>query len=225
MLPILCYHKVGPVEVEGRALNVEPALLDAHVRFFRRRGCTFLRASDLDDPWPDRAVCLTFDDAYVSALTHGCEILYSHGVTATFFAVPSLVGGSSDWDGERARPLASWETLIQAQDLGFEIGNHTWSHPDLSTLALAEQQEQWTRADQSLREHGLVPRSFCYPYGRMNPSSTEAARLAGATVAVAIKKRRAKPDDDRLALPRIVIAYSDSIPKLLYKMHIRPLLP
>jgi peptidoglycan/xylan/chitin deacetylase (PgdA/CDA1 family) len=170
-------------------------------------------------------VCLTFDDAYVSALTLGCEILTDHEVTATFYAVPSLAGGSSEWDGDRARPLASWETLLQAQRLGFEIGNHTWSHPDLSALGKPDQLQQWTRADEALREHGLEPGSCCYPYGRMNSDSVDAVRLSGASVAVAIKKRRAKPDDDRLALPRIVIAYSDSMPKLLYKMYVRPLLP
>lgn len=224
-MPILCYHKVGSIGIEGRALNVEPARLDTHVRFFARRGFAFVTVKELAGAWPSRAVCLTFDDAYHSALTSGREVLLRRKATATFFAVPSLVGGESQWDGTRARPLADWDLLRAARADGFEIGNHTWSHCDLSQLTLADQIVEWRRADQALRDQGFVPESCCYPFGRMNGDSVEAIRSVGARVAVALMKRRAKVSDERLALPRIVVAYSDSVAKLLYKMHIRPRLP
>lgn len=222
MLPILCYHKVGPIAEEGRWLNVEPARLDSHVRFFSRRGYGFIKAGELAEMFPPHAVCLTFDDAYHSALTHGLEVLKRHEATGTFYAVPTLVGKRSEWDGSRSKLLARVELLKDAQRAGCEIGNHTNTHADLSSLDLAAQLEEWKLADDWLLGQGLAPESLCYPYGKLNAESVAAAKAAGAKVAVALGKRPARVDDDRLRMPRIVISYSDGLPKLLYKLHIRP---
>lgn len=222
MLPILCYHKVGPVWEEGRRLNIEPNQLAKHVQFFFRRGYQFVQAQDLAGVLPLKSVCLTFDDAYLSALFDGLRVLRAYKATATFYAVPGLVGASSQWDGELARPLASWDILLDAQKAGFEIGNHTLTHADLSKLDLASQIEEIERADDALMSHGISPGSLCYPYGRMNGETKAACGHAQYRVGMALGKRMAVEADDRRALPRIVMAYSDSVAKLIYKMKIRP---
>lgn len=225
-LTILCYHKVGPVAEEGRRLNIEPKRLASHVHLFRRRGFRFVQAGDLAArSWPERAVCLTFDDAYESALRNALPILIEAQATATFYAVTGLVGLQSQWDLELARPLAGWNLLAKARELGFEIGNHTCSHPRLDELLLEKQTREILVAREDLEKRGYAQRSFCYPYGAFDMSSQSALRTAGYEVAVALGKRAARPTDDRLELPRIVVAYSDAVPKLLYKIHIRPRLP
>jgi len=225
VLPILCYHKVGPVSEEGRWLNVEASTLDSHVRFFQRRGREFLRVDGLSGAWPDRAVVLTFDDTYLSAMTHGIEVLRRHSAIATFYVVPAHVGGSSSWDGERERPLADWDLIREAHRDGFEIGNHTMSHPDLSYLNTENQVREWSQADEALRSYGIVPGSACYPYGRLNGESHEALKEAGYTIGVGLAKRQASDKENRLELPRIVVAYSDKLPKLFYKLFVRPHIP
>jgi peptidoglycan/xylan/chitin deacetylase (PgdA/CDA1 family) len=225
MLPILCYHKVGPISEEGRRLNVETMTLAAHVRYFARRGFRFLRAGELAEGFPARSVCFTFDDAYISALLHAIPVLDAVGGTGSFYAVPSLVGQSSRWDNESARPLAPWDVLVEAQQAGFEIGNHTDSHADLARLDLDAQVAEIERADDALLAHGIAPGSLCYPYGRINGDTIEACRRAQYKVGLALGKRMAVPEDDRRRLPRIVVAYSDSVAKLIYKMHLRPKLP
>jgi peptidoglycan/xylan/chitin deacetylase (PgdA/CDA1 family) len=222
MLPILCYHKVGPVWEEGRRLNIEPNQLAKHVQYFYRRGVQFVQARDLAGVLPAKSVCLTFDDAYLSALFDGVRVLRAYKATATFFAVPSLVGASSVWDKELARPLASWDVLVDAQKAGFEIGNHTNTHADLSKLDLPSQIAEIEAADDALIAHGISPGSFCYPYGRLNAESVRACQEAQYPVGLALGKRLAQETDDRHALPRIVLAYSDSVAKLIYKMHVRP---
>jgi len=221
-LPILCYHKVGPVWEEGRRLNIEPNQLAKHVQFFFRRGYSFIQAQELAGPLPARSVCLTFDDAYLSALFDGVRVLRAYQATATFFAVPSLVGFSSQWDKELARPLAPWDLLLDAQKAGFEIGNHTFTHADLSKLDRAAQVAEIERADDELIARGISPGSVCYPYGKSNPDTVFACEHAQYRVGLALGKRMAVESDDRRALPRIVMAYSDSPAKLLYKMHVRP---
>lgn len=225
MLPILCYHKVGPSAQEGRRLNVEPATLESHVRYFCRRRRRFARAGDLESGIPSGCVCLTFDDAYVSALTHGVEILARYGVWGTFFAVPGYVGETSSWDGGDARPLAGWDSLRAAQSEGMEIGNHTLRHPDLTQLTLEEQTAEIELAEDRLIEHGLNGRSLCFPYGKFNALTLAAMDREQCKVGMALGRRSARADDDLRCLPRIVVSYSDRLPKLLYRIHVRPKLP
>lgn len=224
-LPILCYHKVGLEAEEGRRLNISPGRLGAHVRYFARRGFRFVRARDLAGDWPRRAVCLTFDDAYASTLDNGVPVLEEQGAVATLFAVSSLVGASSAWDGERARPLADWDALRHAQARGFEIGNHTASHPRCTELAPEAFADEFAAAEETLRREGIEAGSFCYPYGARDDATRAVLASCGVAVALGLGKRAATPGDDRLALPRIVVAFSDALPKLLYKLHVRPHLP
>ncbi len=217
---ILCYHKVGPVAEEGRRLNIEPERLSAHARFFARRGFRFARACDLMDPWSARTVCFTFDDAYASTMQSAPAILEEAGGRGSFYAVSDKVGLTSDWDGELARPLAPWSVLVEVQARGHEIGNHTCTHPHLHQLTRAQQLSEIADADRAMRERGLSPASFCYPYGSLCPE--ELLTQCGYSVGLALGKRVATEGDDRQALPRIVVAYSDSIAMLLYRIHLRP---
>jgi peptidoglycan/xylan/chitin deacetylase (PgdA/CDA1 family) len=224
-LPILCYHKVGPITEEGRRLNIEPRRLHAHVRFFSRRGFRFLLPRELAASWPERGVCLTFDDAYASALRYGCEAVASAGGIGAFYAVPALVGKSSVWDGDLARPLADWDALRRAQELGFEIGNHTNTHPRLGGLSEVEQLEELKAAHHALTSEGIESKTVCYPYGSIGPATARLASLLGYQVGLALGRRRARPSDPKMTLPRIVLAYSDGLPMLLYKLHLLHLLP
>lgn len=222
---ILCYHKVGSQADQGRRLNVNPERLATHVRFFQRRRYKFLRAKDLSSPWPSKAVCFTFDDAYTSAVTFGAPIFLSRSLPATFYAVANLVGEKSDWDGPLARSLAGWDELRALERDGFEVGNHTSSHAKLAALTPEEQLQEIVDAHARLESEGLHPESFCYPYGNLNDSAIQAVRKAGYQVGLALGKRVATSSDPLLALPRVVVAFSDALPKLLYKIHIRPRLP
>jgi peptidoglycan/xylan/chitin deacetylase (PgdA/CDA1 family) len=218
---ILCYHKVGPAASEGTWLNVEPERLRSHVRFFSRRGYTFLRAWDLVGEWRRRSVVFSFDDSYVSTLENAPPILEEVGARGSFYAVPSKVGGASDWDGDRRRPLANWDTLRHAERQGHEIGNHTHSHVHLAELPFEEQREEVRKADMRLKEEGLSPKTFCYPYG----SLADREAIEGYRIGLSLEKRIATPADDPLRLPRIIPSYSDSLPLLLYKIFVRPKLP
>ncbi|MGV3616220.1 MAG: polysaccharide deacetylase family protein [Fimbriimonas sp.] len=218
---ILCYHKVGPFEEEGRKLNIEPERLRSHVRFFARRQAPILRAEELGETWPPGAVCFTFDDAYVSALENATAALEAFGARGTFYAVAGKVAGTSDWDGDLARPLAPLESLLEAQSRGHEIGNHTYRHPHLDRVSPDEQAWEVEEAHRWLTERGLRPGSFCYPYGGQGEAAVAKAREL-YPVGVVLRKRIAEATDDRLRLPRVVVAYSDSVPMLLYRLYVRP---
>lgn len=219
---VLCFHKVGSQKKEGRRLNIDPQRLDTHIRFFSRRKYQFLRAGDFFQ-WPEhRSVCFTFDDAYASTLEYGQPVFERNRVPMTLYAVTQLVGMTSSWDGELARPLADWAALKSAQAAGHEIGNHTANHVHLPRLSFEEQKTEISLAHEDLLSHGIEGKSICYPYGHQDDLSQLAASQIGYNVGMALGKRPASPDDPRLAIPRIVIAFGDALPMLLYKMHLRP---
>jgi peptidoglycan/xylan/chitin deacetylase (PgdA/CDA1 family) len=223
-LVTLCYHKVGTEAEEGRRLNIHPRRLESHVRFFLRRRYAFLRGKDLTE-WPKTpSVCFTFDDGFVSTIVNGTPIFDTHKVPMSIYVVSSLVGSKSAWEGELARPLATWEQLREIQALGHEIGNHTATHPFLDKLTLAEQKEEIRICHEALLANDLKAESFCFPYGRLNAESSVALRENGYRIGLALGKRPPKETDSPLAMPRVVVAYSDGLPKLLYKLHVRPLL-
>jgi len=219
---ILCYHKVGFASEEGRRLNIEPSRLRSHVNFFARKNRPFLVAGDLNGSLADGIVCFTFDDAYESTMVHAPEIFEELGVRATFYAVPGRVGGTSDWDGSLSRPLADWDLLLSAQARGHEIGNHSQNHPRLAELSAEDQLSEIQNAHESLVSQRIKPKSFCFPYGSHNSTTLACLRRAGYPVGLALGKRPATTEDNPLCLPRIVVAYSDTLPMLLYKLIVKP---
>jgi peptidoglycan/xylan/chitin deacetylase (PgdA/CDA1 family) len=221
-LIVLCYHKVGPQAVEGRRLNIEPGRLAQHIRWLKRRGCAFLTAQELAEPWPAPAVVLTFDDAYVSTLTYGVEVMNQLGVTGTIFAVTDCVGGWSSWDTGNERPLADWDLLREAAGQGHEIGNHTDSHPFLGRMPGYKQAAHIRRAKARLEAEGLRHGSFCFPYGSISEESATAVRAAGYHVGMTLGRRSPRASDDLALLPRVVVAYRHHVPGLAYKLFVKP---
>ena len=72
-------------------------------------------------PIPQRLVVLTFDDGNVSDLTTVAPIHQQHGFGATFYV-------TSGWVGRQGR--LTWRQVKQLQGMGFEIGNHSSTHPN-----------------------------------------------------------------------------------------------
>lgn len=220
---ILCYHKIGSELEEGRWLNCAPETLGAHARFFGRKRWPGVLPRDFAAARPE-GICFTFDDAYVSAVSNAPAILEDAGYRGAFYAVPSLVGVASNWDDEKARPLATWAELIRLSSRGHEIGNHTNSHPRMSELTLERQIQELAVAHQMLTDRGLDSRSVCYPYGSFNADTLAAVSSLGYQVGLKLAKRPVQAES-ALELNRVVVSFSDSLPKLLYKIYVRPHLP
>lgn len=220
---ILCYHKVGSEAEEGRWLNCAPSTLDSHARFFKRFKWPGFLPHQFATDRPE-GICFTFDDAYVSAVNLVPTILEGSGYRGAFYVVPSLAGQHSSWDSEKARPLATWGELLDVARRGHEVGNHTLSHPRLADLSLDEQIRELSEAQKMLSERGFGVRSACYPYGSFNADTLKAMKQCGLSVGLKLAKSPVY-GESALELNRIVVAFSDTLPKLLYKIYLRPKLP
>jgi peptidoglycan/xylan/chitin deacetylase (PgdA/CDA1 family) len=216
-VPILCYHKIG--DPADRSLNVKEEDFRRQVGFLSRRGYRFRRL----DEWPrltEGSAILTFDDVY--ATTAEC-LLRMPELTGTLFVVPSMVGGASAWDGDSARPLAHWGQVTALFDRGFEIGNHTYSHADLSKATNVEISREIEECEEALSSRfGGNPATLAYPYGRYDGRVMEALERKRYAAAVTTKSGIASIKGCPFELPRIKIGYSDGVAGLMYKLYIRP---
>ena len=65
---------------------------------------------------------------------------------------------------------------------GFELGNHTWSHGQLSNMNAARIQEEIGKLDRLIRENsdGFIPNTLTYPYGLRPKASLRQYVLEGS---------------------------------------------
>lgn len=113
-------------------------------------------------------VALTFDDGPNPAWTPRLlDILAEHNVHATFF----MVGKFAKAERELSRRVA---------DAGHLIGNHTWSHPDLSRTRSADVLDELTRTSDILGDiTGKPSVYFRPPFGARRPYVLKLARQLG----------------------------------------------
>jgi peptidoglycan/xylan/chitin deacetylase (PgdA/CDA1 family) len=205
-IPILMYHYVRYVDAGvdplGYNLSVTPEQFDAQLGWLRAAGYEAVRMDAVAacvrgvGPCPARGVALTFDDGYMDAYTDALPILQRHGYTATFYIVSGFVGqpGYMGWDEIRA-----------LRNAGMEIGAHSVSHPDLTSLGLEDLRLQVGESGAAIASAlGQPVQSFCYPAGRFSP--TVAAVVAEAGFSSATTTNPDGPQGDPFALPRLRIS-------------------
>jgi peptidoglycan/xylan/chitin deacetylase (PgdA/CDA1 family) len=113
-------------------------------------------------------LALTFDDGPNPAWTPRLlDMLAEHDVHATFFMVGKFV---------KAEP----ELARRVAEGGHLIGNHTWSHPDLSRIRSANVLDELTRTSDILA--GITGKPVVYfrpPFGARRPYVLKLARRLG----------------------------------------------
>jgi peptidoglycan/xylan/chitin deacetylase (PgdA/CDA1 family) len=119
-----------------------------------------------DDPW-DGTIFLTFDDGPAGSYTDQIlEVLEDNNAKATFFVL-----------GKNAQRQPGRVDAIL--DAGHTLGNHTWSHPDMTTLTRAQLDSQIGRTQTLLESHGAEVNCMRPPYGAYNTKVDNAINRAG----------------------------------------------
>lgn len=109
-------------------------------------------------------IALTFDDGpYPKVTGHILDVLEKNGVCATFFVLGSRIEGHEDM-------------LTRMDELGCEIGNHSFSHADLTRLSRADCQRELSDTDAEIRRvTGHEASVVRPPYGYYNKAVRSAA--------------------------------------------------
>ena len=115
----------------------------------------------------NKVIALTFDDGPGPYTAHLLDILDQYGAKATFFLIGSKVSGQ-----------ASIVRSIQAR--GHQLGNHSWSHPELPKLPVDQIASEIDRTNEAIRQAtGITPSILRPPYGAVNGVVLEQLRLRG----------------------------------------------
>jgi len=125
-------------------------------------------------PFNRAIVTLNFDDGWLSQYTNAAPLLQANGMPATFF----IITDSSITNPDPEYMNAS--QIITLKNEGFEIGNHTETHPDLTTLTNAQVQTEMGGAQTALQNAvGVTPTDFAYPFGAYNANTIAIGKQVG----------------------------------------------
>ncbi len=180
---ILMYHSL---DTSGSVVSVAPEQFAGQMALLAEhglRGITLREALDFraqSGQWPAKRVVLTFDDGFANNHGHALPVLARHGFTATVYVVTRHVGRRNDWAPPLERlgllPLMDWSQLGELAAAGWEIGAHTHTHPDLSSLNRRRVEEEMHRSQREIEDHLYRPaETFAYPFGKLSRKSVRLA--------------------------------------------------
>lgn len=215
-VPILTYHHVAkaPDGAANPALYVSPRLFARQVAALRRAGYTAvtvrraLRHWEKGTPLPERPVVLSFDDGFADQYRNAAPILRRRGWPGVLYLQTARL--------DAPRGLTRRQVRRMLRD-GWELGAHTVSHADLTTLDGEPLAAEVGGSREALRRAfpAAAVESFCYPYGRFDDEVLAAVRAAGFAAATTTRRGAAAPDDGLHTLDRIVVGRFSTPRRLL----------
>lgn len=200
---ILTYHDVGDGGRESTHIRLDQ--FEQHIRELTSGKYAVLPIPDIANALkqgrelPDRAVGISFDDAYASVYSLAWPRLKQAGLPFTVFVSTGRV------DGKRPDSMtwAQVKTLVEA---GVSIGNHTTANPHLTRLTPAQVKSEIAGANARLLEKlGVTPSVFAYPYGEYDIGVRDAVAAAGFDAAFGQHSGVVHGRDDRFTLPRFLL--------------------
>lgn len=217
-IPILMYHEVGytPTKEYSDSNYIMKETFENQMFYLVRNGYKTITMSQVYDNWvngtplPEKCVVLTFDDGYASHFTFVKDVLDRFNANATFYIVEDRLSY-----GIKDRNL---ENLKKLSDAGYEIGVHTYSHPNFSELDYDETYFQISKSKKFLEDNlGIEVKTFSYPFGIVNEYSLNILKDLGFETAVTTKQGIADPqkygDDSRFLMNRYNIDYNMTLDK------------
>lgn len=221
---VVCYHGIGPRRTATDPLFLRvprdrfrtqiELLLDAGFQLVTVRDLA--RAADNGAPPPGLA-SLSFDDGWGDNRDVVLPLLQEMGIQATFYITTGLIGRPNPWlpAGSGARMMTGPE-LRDLVAAGMELGAHTVSHPDLSTLDRSACLREMTESRAELqRLTGATVDTFAYPFCRYGPAALEAAAEAGFLCSVTCEGRGSW---DRHEVKRALITGKDGQVSFVLKL-------
>jgi len=172
---ILQYHHVS--NTTPQSTSITPEQFEVHLQYLKDKKFNVLPLSEMindiknQQTLPDKAVAITFDDAYIDLLTQAKPLLDKFGFPYTIFVNPEVITRN---DKKKSSHYLSWQQLKSMADEGVIIANHGDEHDSLVRLPERVNQKQWLtnqaklllKAEATIKEKtGQSWRYFAYPYG------------------------------------------------------------
>jgi peptidoglycan/xylan/chitin deacetylase (PgdA/CDA1 family) len=197
---VLLYHQFRPagVPIEAKYLwTMHQDVFEAEMKYIHDNGYNVISMDQLlkfirhEGTVPPRAVCITIDDGYKSAIVYAAPVLRQYGYPWTFFIYPEYITvGECNANG-----AASWNDLLELQKEGVDIESHSMTHPNLKLHKqkikgvwhelTPDEYAAWLNNETAgakavLEKHmGKSITCFAYPFGEYNTQVEAAAIAAG----------------------------------------------
>lgn len=218
----LMYHEL---EVPRRALcQTEPGYVRYIVRardfqsqmhLLKTEGWNGMSVGDAINSFADKTVTITFDDGCETDLLLAAPILREFGFGATFY----ITAGWSSRPGFLSHPQ-----IRELSWMGFEIGCHSMTHAYLTDLDDAGLRREIADSKLQLEQTiGKPVEHFSCPGGRFDQRVANVARDAGYRTVSTSEIRANSRATDPMALGRVVITRSTSLPEFRDLCHGRGL--
>lgn len=170
-IPILMYHHVNKLSGEQKtssSLTINTDVFTGQMDYLAQKGYQTITLNQLVDALNGGAVLslkpviITFDDGYEDFYTDVFPILKSHNFMATVFVSSGLVESSAGY--------LTWSEVREMDQSGLvTVGNHTWSHKNLTGKDRAVVENEITTSQTQFESFlGKKPNFFAYPYGADN---------------------------------------------------------
>ena len=215
VVPILMYHRInvpspGADSMERR-LTVHPADFARQMTWLKRNGYRTVTQRELFEALfrgrrlGRKPILITFDDGYSDVLHRASPVLARLGMRATAYVIS---GRTTNGD----RVFLMWRQLRVLERRGIEIGSHTVTHADLTSLSDREALRELLHSRRAF-ERGLrhPVQWFAYPYGAYDGRTERLVRRAGYVLAVTTQYGAVQSSRRPLALPRLRVLDSTGV--------------
>jgi peptidoglycan/xylan/chitin deacetylase (PgdA/CDA1 family) len=230
-IPVLMYHRIPDAPINTRHQTyVTRQNFRKHLRFFKLRRLTSITFKDYDDyvngrenwcTFPKRPFILTFDDGYDNNYSNMLPLTREYGFKGVLFLLGDFSASANFWDeGEESTTVRLMSTVQKRAFVadGWEIGAHTISHPDLTTLD--DEQARYEISESKSRiEHQLSTSivSFAYPYGTCDERIKKLVKESGFEFGIATDSGGDTIEDDRFQVFRVNMFPDEDVLQLYKK--------
>jgi peptidoglycan/xylan/chitin deacetylase (PgdA/CDA1 family) len=122
---------------------------------------------------PPRPILITFDDGHLNNYTAAFPIMQKYGFTGVLYIVGNYMGAENYMNADQIKEMAA---------AGWEIGSHTMSHADLTSLDPDRQRYEVVESRAVLeKELGVPIQTIAYPFGVSTAGVIDYAIFAGYT--------------------------------------------
>lgn len=202
-IPILMYHSIA--YQKGNILRVPQDKFTAEMKWLYDNGYKTLTLDELYDgisknkPFPEKSVCITFDDGYNDNYDSAFPVLKQYKFKATVFMISDKIDDA--YDGY----LTSAQLKEMDKD-GMQIECHTVDHKDLDTLSYKKQLSELT--DSKAKLEALLGRKvdyIAYPSGKYDDNTIKAAKQVGYKICFKMNGGIGKIGDNVYEFPRTFV--------------------
>ncbi len=205
---ILCYHSISEDGPDAWKFGISRKMFQEQILSLQASGASFLSLTELEallesNRLPqERSFVITFDDGYKDILLVR-EFLKEQGIRPALFVL-SDPKNADRYEAAAQLEFLEPEEIIALKEDGWDIGCHSATHADFSTLdAIGEEREIKVAKRDLERDLGIPIRFFAYPKGWYSSRTKQAVETAGYRLALSMDDGFLSRSTDRFAVPRV----------------------